>query len=532
MTLTVRSATVSGATTKGSALTHAELDENFNHLSQASNHTFTPSGTGPNTSLSVQAVLRSLGGTPQQKGAAADGTTDDSTAFTNVQTDHDFIYVPSGTYRADITISSSKVWYFDNVTINGYIDCSEAQNSKLDGFVKIIPQTGATFGMKWRKTRYCSFGQIQVGSALVIDTYDGIGFLVQGGTNAGSYYNTVEHMFVTGMKGQAADFVTDDGVAVASIAANKFGAMYLQYSSGGLRLKGAFNNTWDLLSIEQCTDTILNYTINDSTARSHGNVIQAFYSENPSLSTWISYESTSTVGNKVTLMNTADGTVPPANFLGSAGSQWNARAAHLFGASGMASYGAIIAYGATTDTVPRTQISGATITHSSGSAAADCTLGRQGAALWGTDDSTWLRAGNAAFNGAGLRLGTSRVWVNASTNPRYLSGSNPGSDGAGSTILLNKVSADKGNADGTLTVGTSEPTALWNTALTADRAVTLSTTNAANGDKFRIIRGASATGAFNLNVGTGPLKALGSASTWCDVEYNGSAWMLTASGSL
>jgi hypothetical protein len=46
MTLTVRSATVSGATTKGSALTHAELDENFNHLSQSSNHTFTPSGTG------------------------------------------------------------------------------------------------------------------------------------------------------------------------------------------------------------------------------------------------------------------------------------------------------------------------------------------------------------------------------------------------------------------------------------------------------------------------------------------------------
>jgi hypothetical protein len=46
MTLTVRSATVTGATTKGSALTHAELDENFNHLSQSSNHSFTPSGSG------------------------------------------------------------------------------------------------------------------------------------------------------------------------------------------------------------------------------------------------------------------------------------------------------------------------------------------------------------------------------------------------------------------------------------------------------------------------------------------------------
>ena len=46
MTLTVRSATVTGATTKGSALTHAELDENFNHLSQSSGVSFTQSGSG------------------------------------------------------------------------------------------------------------------------------------------------------------------------------------------------------------------------------------------------------------------------------------------------------------------------------------------------------------------------------------------------------------------------------------------------------------------------------------------------------
>lgn len=94
------------------------------------------------------------------------------------------------------------------------------------------------------------------------------------------------------------------------------------------------------------------------------------------------------------------------------------------------------------------------------------------------------------------------------------------------------VSADKGNAAATLTVGVSEITNLWNTAITADRAVTLNTGAARNGDRFRIIRGASATGAFNLNVGTGPLKALGTAGTWCDVEFNGSAWMLTGNGSL
>lgn len=93
------------------------------------------------------------------------------------------------------------------------------------------------------------------------------------------------------------------------------------------------------------------------------------------------------------------------------------------------------------------------------------------------------------------------------------------------------VSADKGNAAATLTAGTDETTQRWNTVLTADRAVTLSTTGVWNGAKFRIVRTAAATGAFNLNVGTGPLKAL-VAGTWCDVEYNGSAWMLTAYGAL
>lgn len=65
---------------------------------------------------------------------------------------------------------------------------------------------------------------------------------------------------------------------------------------------------------------------------------------------------------------------------------------------------------------------------------------------------------------------------------------------------------------------------------TADRAVTLSTTNVYNGVRFRVIRTANATGAFNLNVGTGPLKAMGTAGSFCDVEYNGSAWILTAYG--
>lgn len=97
--------------------------------------------------------------------------------------------------------------------------------------------------------------------------------------------------------------------------------------------------------------------------------------------------------------------------------------------------------------------------------------------------------------------------------------------------VLQQVSADKGDAAATLTLGASEETSRWATPLSADRAVTLSTTGAYNGGAFAIVRTAAATGAFNLNVGTGPLKAL-AVGQWCKVEYNGSAWMLTAFGSL
>jgi hypothetical protein len=98
------------------------------------------------------------------------------------------------------------------------------------------------------------------------------------------------------------------------------------------------------------------------------------------------------------------------------------------------------------------------------------------------------------------------------------------------------VSADNGDAAKTLSHMTAEGTQLWNTPLTAARAVSLNRSvdepMGLIGQKFRIVRGAGATGAFNLNVGTGPLKALTAAGQWCDVECEGSTWRLTASGSL
>lgn len=91
------------------------------------------------------------------------------------------------------------------------------------------------------------------------------------------------------------------------------------------------------------------------------------------------------------------------------------------------------------------------------------------------------------------------------------------------------VNTGVGDASATLTWGLSKQTAFWGTTLTADRTVTLATANAPEGASFKICR--TAGGAFNLNVGSGPLKAL-AAGQWAEVTYNGSAWQLTGSGNL
>lgn len=92
-----------------------------------------------------------------------------------------------------------------------------------------------------------------------------------------------------------------------------------------------------------------------------------------------------------------------------------------------------------------------------------------------------------------------------------------------------------GNADFTVPANdqTVDGVLYFNTALTAARTITLGTGRGFHvGDTYRVVRGSGATGAFNLNVGSGPLKALATASTWCDVAFDGSAWKLTGYGAL
>jgi hypothetical protein len=95
------------------------------------------------------------------------------------------------------------------------------------------------------------------------------------------------------------------------------------------------------------------------------------------------------------------------------------------------------------------------------------------------------------------------------------------------------VSSDNGDASISLYSYTPGKTQLFNTPLTTNRVVSLSTAGASVANdgkcKFKVVRTAASTGAFTLSVGG--LKSL-SAGQWCEVEYNGSSWMLTAFGSL
>lgn len=81
----------------------------------------------------------------------------------------------------------------------------------------------------------------------------------------------------------------------------------------------------------------------------------------------------------------------------------------------------------------------------------------------------------------------------------------------------------------TLTPLTSPEQTRHTGTLTANRAVTLSTSNAYPGARFRITR--TGGGGFTLDVGTGPLKSLAT-NTWADFVYDGSAWYLSAYGAL
>jgi hypothetical protein len=85
-----------------------------------------------------------------------------------------------------------------------------------------------------------------------------------------------------------------------------------------------------------------------------------------------------------------------------------------------------------------------------------------------------------------------------------------------------------------LSLSTSKATQYFNSAITATRTVTMPAPGNV-GRRFRIVRSANATGAGALNINTSGavlIKALTVASTWADVEDDGTEYRLMASGTL
>jgi len=95
--------------------------------------------------------------------------------------------------------------------------------------------------------------------------------------------------------------------------------------------------------------------------------------------------------------------------------------------------------------------------------------------------------------------------------------------------VFNAMGTDRGDNSATLVVGADAPTQWWATVLGANRTVTCSTTGAANGDNFRVVR--TGLGAFTLDV-CGLKTIPNSTAAFVDVAYDGSAWRLTGYGAL
>lgn len=153
-----------------------------------------------------------------------------------------------------------------------------------------------------------------------------------------------------------------------------------------------------------------------------------------------------------------------------------------------------------------------------GAGAASIALHSRGAA----PTSGIFDTGDVVFNRAPQSRWDTPGWVNTA-------GGSPGTFQPLPTPVGS--SGDRGDADVTLTARATQPIQRFDTTLTTNRTVTLSTTGAVPGDWFRIVR--TGLGAFTLNVGG--IKTIPSATAaFVDVMYDESTagWRLTGYGTL
>jgi hypothetical protein len=131
MTLTVRSSSLTGATTAARALTHAEMDANWAHVIESSNQNFTPSGS-ETSARDTQTKLREIERNLNDHTSAGNAI---SAAMTAAQA----LHAPAGT--SDLTGFTQKTVSSDLIMLGRYdaiLDASGTEEFLLSGGGNII----------------------------------------------------------------------------------------------------------------------------------------------------------------------------------------------------------------------------------------------------------------------------------------------------------------------------------------------------------------------------------------------------------
>jgi hypothetical protein len=594
MTLTVRSASVTGATTAARALTHAEMDANWAHVIESSNQNFTPSGSGAvATDLQTRARYEVYF---KDYGATQDGSTDDSDAVQAAIT-----YAKSqkvqALYGSDVLLKGNGV-----ILISEQIDLSGCNIDLQGGRFKlaasfstspaILLQEGAANAGASRVVRFAVDGNrdnqssstltaVELDDANWIDSDIRLGFYdcKYGLRVTGNTENQVIH--VAGYKCDVLVAEVPDGAStpdenVYYISANTCKQFYVQETADQatsaivhFNCEAQETGATDFPVVAKTNKHIALYGMLRSMING-GVHIDCAASTQVVMDMFV-YGSSGDSPLKVTECGSLNGrmTVSTSTSGGAEILDVNVGGDFAFTIDTL-SGGPAMTLGESATSTSRPQqmnivLSPQGITDSSLDLqlhrAQDCTITLTNAEK-GVDVSTAAvgvllnlpaeillsdlpvtLGGATAGQLAGMHFSCARNLSELASYSTPLNGMLVWSArdfgnvpvvyssvaSAWLPMETNSVSGDKGDSAATLTPGLSHKTNVWATTLAADRAVTLSTTAARSGSKFRIVR--TADGAFNLNVGTGPLAALVE-DEWCDVEYNGSAWILTAKGSL
>jgi hypothetical protein len=576
MTLTVRSASVTGATTAARALTHAEMDANWAHVIESSNQNFTPSGSGA-VARSVQEKLR---GTVSFNdfGVSTSETGANNATYMQAAVD---AAITAGAQKLILENTGSDYDLADKIIITGATDleidgCGAYINRTTDTTATSVFQLISCTRVKIHGFRIkgehsatvASTGSnppIQVGDDISetddtlntdIEIFDNY---IEGGNHAGIlvvgwhgtdsvvknrgiriYGNTVRDssmgIFVyknaedVQIFGNLVDTTAQHGIFVDTCAATDANlvseacndiviANNVVRRAGQREISAGIDCKGDINKVSISGNVIRDVGTDSNANICYGILIIADNASSPS------------TGSQVVITGNVI-----ENISSSGTGEWS-----LYVGTGWEQV-AIIG-NSISDADRGIQVDGATDVVIVGNVLKNLGKSSPGFSISiGLNDtfSGGLITGNVIIDGDGaashgINLGAGATNLDIGLN--YISGFSTGGIAQSSSAtgirrhVINTVSADKGDAAATLTYGDSESTNVWNTPLTMNRGVTLATNNCTNGAKFKIVRTAAATGASNLNVGTGPLAAL-APGEWCEVEYDGSAWILTAFGAL